>query len=288
MKEILSLKDLSMNIGEFFQTFRKKENKTQAEIGKISGLSDGYISQIEQGKRDKMINIETADKIANAIFLPTFPNNIYIDFINEIIEGRLNTNTCFLFTSWVSKLYANTPSVEKEVHTYECGDNTFFQQPSFLDEKISLWILSFLGASQKRIENLKRELRKVENDFKDDIANAPKTVDIYEYLPLEFNQYDMLMPECTLLMRENKKSFLIAEQFVKEKKIFDEMYKQINFLNKNIYNSKTSTSFLLSSNIGENPVIKRMIDIFQDVPMTDVEQMLLNNTLDNIEEMRKK
>lgn len=300
MKEIVNLKDLSYNIGELFKTIRKKEKKTQLKVAQISGLSDGYISQIEKGTREKMIGVETADRIANAIFLPHFSSekDIYIQFLNGVIEGNLMDEVCFSFIRMLSGKYKETPLIRDELDMYttergfeqkilfDCGEDCGLYD-HFFDQSIAMWVFSFLGASEDSQSNLKAKLKRVEDCTLNNVKTAPDNFNIYEPSYIYCGEFDV--PSCyrDVSLYFCKDSFYLIEKLEEENELKKAISEQVVFLNSNIYRSNTSTSFLLSSNIGENPVIKRMIDIFQDVPMTDIEQMLLNNTLDNIEEMRK-
>ena len=57
-----------MNIGKAIKTCRTHKNIKQAQLANLAGISESYLSLIEQGKRDP--NISTLEKISEALKIP--------------------------------------------------------------------------------------------------------------------------------------------------------------------------------------------------------------------------
>ena len=59
-----------MNLGKKIKEIRKKKNLTQQELADLSGISQTYLCQIENG--DRTPNLEIFENISNALGFP-FP-----------------------------------------------------------------------------------------------------------------------------------------------------------------------------------------------------------------------
>jgi len=57
-----------MNIGNAIKMCRTRKNIKQIDLAKLAGLSESYLSLIEQGKRDP--NMSTVEKITEALNIP--------------------------------------------------------------------------------------------------------------------------------------------------------------------------------------------------------------------------
>lgn len=73
-----------MNIGKAIKMCRVQRNLTQAELAKKVGLSDSYISLMEQGKRDP--SMSTIESIADALHVPLF---ILVFLASDKVESEL-------------------------------------------------------------------------------------------------------------------------------------------------------------------------------------------------------
>lgn len=69
-------------------SIRKKTKYTQVDIARLAGITDGYYSMIETGKR--IPSVKVAKKIATILNIPweDIFNNINIDFNMKLKEKR--------------------------------------------------------------------------------------------------------------------------------------------------------------------------------------------------------
>ena len=65
-----------MTIGENINQIRTDKGMTQQEVAELAGISQAYLSQIENDVRS--MDVKTADKIANALGVT----------LNDLIDGR--------------------------------------------------------------------------------------------------------------------------------------------------------------------------------------------------------
>ena len=58
-----------MNIGRAIKLCRTQKNLNQSELAELAGISESYLSHIENGKRDP--SLTTVEKIAEALNIPS-------------------------------------------------------------------------------------------------------------------------------------------------------------------------------------------------------------------------
>lgn len=77
-----------MTLGEIIKSYRKEHDLSQSDFSRMSGLSRGYVSMLEQNKnpqtgRPITLTIDTMQKSAKAM-------GIDINHLFAIVDGRIN------------------------------------------------------------------------------------------------------------------------------------------------------------------------------------------------------
>jgi transcriptional regulator with XRE-family HTH domain len=73
-----------MNIGKAIKLCRTQKNLNQSQLAKLAGISESYLSQIENNKRDP--NLSTVENIAGALNIP-FSILIFLAAEKNELEG---------------------------------------------------------------------------------------------------------------------------------------------------------------------------------------------------------
>lgn len=93
-----------MNIGKAIKLCRAHKNITQYQLAELAGISESYLSLIEQGKRDP--NLKTVEKISGALKIP-FSILVFLAADKDELEG-INSNLAEKLSHTALKLMEDT------------------------------------------------------------------------------------------------------------------------------------------------------------------------------------